>query len=263
MKSKKNKSDFNNLSLVVLSSESYSYLWSNFIRSWNKYCKNLVLDKFIITTNKNSNKRNFKIISSSLDKNDFWSNRIKYALKKIKTKNILIFTDDCFVDNFLDLNHFEKIYRIFKKKNFLHLRLSPIPNENYFDKKNIYKLDYHSFHRISLQPGLWNKNYLIKMLSHNETPRQFEENGSKRTKATASIYSTNYYVINYKELVRIGKITPEGKKLILNEKLNINKKYKYMNIFETYDHYFKKVIGNIFYFFPKAIRKLYIRQKYT
>lgn len=263
MKGKKNKSDFNDLSLVVLSSESYSYLWSNFIRSWNKYCKNLVLDKFIVTTNKNTNIRNFKIISSSLDKNDFWSKRIKYALKKINTKNVLIFTDDCFLDDKLDVSNFKKIFIDFKKKKILHLRLCPIPNENIYDKKNFYKLDYFSFHRISLQPSLWNKKFLEQMLSYNETPRMFEENGSIRTKNLNKIFSTNYFVFNFKEIIRIGKLTPEGKKLIIKNNLILNKHYKNMLFLELFDHYYKKLKSIIFYLLPKNFRKRYIKNKYS
>lgn len=263
MKSKKNNSDFNNLSLVVLSSESYSYLWSNFIRSWNKYCKNLVLDKFIVTTNKNSNKRNFKIISSSLDKDDFWSKRIKYGLRKIKSKNLLVFTDDCFMCETLDIHNFKKIYSNFKKKKILHLRLCPLPNEDMFCKKNFYKLDYFSFHRISLQPSLWNKKFLEDMLSFNENPRMFEENGSIRSKKYSKIFSTNYFVFNFKEIIRIGKLTPEGKKLIIKNNLILNKHYKNMLFLELFDHYYKKLKSIIFYLLPKNFRKSYIRNKYS
>lgn len=263
MKGKKNKSDFNDLSLVVLSSESYSYLWSNFIRSWNKYCKNLVLDKFIVTTNKNTNIRNFKIISSSLDKDDFWSKRIKYGLRKIKSKNLLVFTDDCFMSETLDIHNFKKIYSNFKKKKILHLRLCPLPNEDMFCKKNFYKLDYFSFHRISLQPSLWNKKFLEDMLSFNENPRMFEENGSIRSKKYSKIFSTNYFVFNFKEIIRIGKLTPEGKKLIIKNNLILNKHYKNMLFLELFDHYYKKLKSIIFYLLPKNFRKSYIRNKYS
>ena len=116
MKNKINKLNFNELSLVVFSSESYSYLWGNFIRTWQKYCSNFKIEKFLITTNESKNLKNFTILSSKLDKDDFWSKRIKYGLKKIKSKNLLVFTDDCFMSETLDINNFKKIYSNFKKK---------------------------------------------------------------------------------------------------------------------------------------------------
>jgi|MDSW01.1.fsa_nt_gb hypothetical protein len=263
MKKKSNEEFINDLSLVVLSSESYSFLWLNFIILWQKYCKKLNLKKFIITTNLNKNYKNFKIISGKFDKDDFWSNRIRSALKKVQTKNVLVFTDDCFVNEYLNIYYFKKIYENFKRKKIVHLRLCPIPNENIFNKRGIYKLSYFSFHRISLQPGLWDKKYLEKLLSKNETPRIFEEYGSKRTKIEDNIFSSNYYIINFKEIIRVGKVTPEGKKLIKKENLNFNKFYKFMNLFDLFDHYFKNFKSIIFYLLPKIIRNFYIKKKYS
>jgi len=262
MKNKINKLDFSELSLVVLSSESYSYLWGNFIKTWGKYCNNFVIKKFLITTNKNKNLKNFTILSSGLDKDDFWSKRIKYALKKIKSKNVLVFTDDCFMSETLDIHNFKKIYSEFKKKKILHLRLCPIPNEDMLRKKNLYRLDYFSFHRISLQPSLWNKKFLEKMLSFDENPRMFEENGSIRSKKYSKIFSTNYFVFDFIEIIRIGKVTPEGKKLIFKENLTLNKKYKNMKFNELCDHYYKKIKFIIFYLLPRFLRKQYIKNKY-
>ena len=262
MKNIINKLDFNELSLVVLSSESYSYLWGNFIKTWQKYCNKFEIDKFLITTNKSKNFKNFTILSSELDKDDFWSKRIKYGLKKIKSKNLLVFTDDCFMSETLDIHNFKEIYSNFKKKKMLHLRLCPLPNEDMFCKKNFYKLDYFSFHRISLQPSLWNKKFLENMLSFNENPRMFEENGSIRSKKYSKIFSTNYFVFNFREIIRIGKVTPEGKKLIFKENLTLNKKYEFMDLAELCDHYYKKLKFTIFYLLPKVLRKQYIKHKY-
>ena len=92
--------------MVVLSSESYSYLWINFIKSWKKYCNNFEIKKFLITTNKN---KNFTILSSDLDKDDFWSKRIKYALKKIFTGWIIFHSTGFLFSQVYGIKNFKKI----------------------------------------------------------------------------------------------------------------------------------------------------------
>ena len=91
----------------------------------------------------------------------------------------------------------------------------------------------------------------------------FEENGSIRTKNFNKIFSTNYFVFSFKEIIRIGKVTPEGKKLIIKNNLILNKKYKNMLFLELFDHYYKKLKSIIFYLLPKHLRKNYIKNKYS
>ena len=256
------KNDFKDLSLVVLSSESYSFLWKNFTQLWKKYCGELKLNKYIISTNIDKKYYDFKIITGGLTKEDYWSRRIRSALKKVKTRHVLVLTDDTFVDDNINLIEFKKIYNLYKKKKISYLRICPLPNENFYEKKNIYKLNYYSFHRISLQPSLWEKKYLNSMLLHDENPRMFEENGSKRSKINDKLYSANYYLLNFKEIIRIGKVTPEGKKLIKKENLVINKKYLNMSNLDLADHYYRKLKDKIYYLSPKKIRKFYIQSKY-
>ena len=118
----------NDLSLIFLSSEDYEYLWSDFTSLWNKYCNSLKIRKYLITTAKKGRINDFKILSSKLDKFDFWSKRIQSSVEKISTKNLLVLTDDSFISEKLDLQSFFETYQFFKKKksnicNFLLLTI--------------------------------------------------------------------------------------------------------------------------------------------
>ena len=81
----------NDLSLIFLSSEDYEYLWSDFTSLWNKYCNSLKIRKYLITTAKKGRINDFKILSSKLDKFDFWSKRIQSSVEKISTFSYLQF----------------------------------------------------------------------------------------------------------------------------------------------------------------------------
>ena len=251
--------ELNDLSLVILSSEDYSYLWSDFTNLWNRYCDNLKISKYLITTAKKGRINNFKILSSKLDKFDFWSKRILSSVKKINTKNLLVLTDDSFISEKLDLQKFFETYQFFKKKNIKYLQLSPTYNVSF--KKKISFIDYYSFHRISLQPCLWRKEYFLKMLSYKENPREFEVNGSIRTKVNEKIYYANYFIIKYIEIIRKGKMTPEGHNLIKKEFKKIKKNYKKMTFIELFDHFYKKYKGLLFYVLPSNFKKSFVKRK--
>ena len=116
MKKTSNILKVNDLSLVFLSSEDYSYLWNDFTRLWNMYCGNLEIKKYIVTTKNSGKINNFKIISSKVNKFDFWTKRIRQAVRKINTENLLVFTDDLFIQKKLNLKNFYDTYYFFKKK---------------------------------------------------------------------------------------------------------------------------------------------------
>lgn len=249
------------LSLVCLSSEDYSYLWNDFTSLWNRYCRNLDIKKYLVTTKNNGRINNFKILSSKLNKFDFWTKRVRHAVSKINTKNLLVFTDDLFIEKKLDLKNFYDTYRFFKKNNVQHLQLQP--NYNIFIKKKISFINYYSFHRISLQPSLWNKKYYLKMLSYDENGREFEENSSIRSKFNEKIYRTNYPVFKYTEIIRKGMTTPEGYTFIKKKFRKINKEYKKMSFLELFDHYYKKYKGMLFFILPTNFKKFYIKRKFA
>lgn len=133
MKKTSNILKVNDLSLVFLSSEDYSYLWNDFTRLWNIYCGNLEIKKYIVTTKNSGKINNFKIISSKVNKFDFWTKRIRQAVRKINTENLLVFTDDLFIQKKLNLKNFYDTYYFFKKNNVQHLQLQP--TYNFFLKK--------------------------------------------------------------------------------------------------------------------------------
>lgn len=111
------KIKFEDLAVVVLSSEDYKYLWSYFVRNFNKFFIKNKIEKFIITTNCKKKLNNFFIISAkNLDKHSSWSIRMSAVISKLKQKNLLVFTDDCFLIDYVNSEKFIKAYNHFKKK---------------------------------------------------------------------------------------------------------------------------------------------------
>jgi hypothetical protein len=63
--------------------------------------------------------------------------------------------------------------------------------------------------------------------------------------------------------VRNGKITPEAIYHIKKKSLKINRKYKYMNFFEIFIYYYKKIKFILFYLISQNFRKYYIKYRLT
>lgn len=254
---------YKDLALVVLSSKDYNYLWPIFIRSWEQFFNQSKLKKYIVTINFSSILKKFHIISpDDLNEKSPWSQRISKAIKNIKQDKLLVFTDDCILINHVKFNYFEKIFFDFKKNNFDHLRLYV---EKDIKKKNDYVfLDYYTFHRLSLQPGLWKKSFFLKCLNKGDfNPREFETFSSLKTLKKDKIFSITNAVFDYIELIRAGKLTPKGKNFFLKTTGRIPKGFTCSNLKESLLYYYKELKAFIFYLAPNFLRKMYIKKRFN
>ena len=252
------KNNLDNFALVILSSKNYEYIWPYFKKFWDIYCKEINIEKYFITTNKNKTYYNFQIISpEKLSHEDIWSERIKKTLEKIDKENLLVFTEDCIIKKKINFHNVNLVFSYFLRNKIDYLNVSLSPKQNFLSEKGIYKSDLYNFHRINLQPALWKKKFLIKMLLKKQTPRQFELNASKDS-LKHKIYTTNYYLFPYTEIIRKSKLTPYGYKLLKSEFPNITSKFNIMNFSEEL-HYNISIFKDILLSsLPNFIRKKYV-----
>lgn len=170
--------------------------------------------------------------------------------------------DDQILCNKPHIEFLTKTISYFIKKKIKYLRLSASPNENFYSRYGIYKIDNKCWHRISLQPAIWERKFFLKMLERNENPREFEENSTIRSKNIHKIFSTNFDVFPYVEIITNGKLNPDGYFFLKkNNKKFINYLYK-MNFSEIFIYYLKKYYIKILYLLPKFIRNIYFSKKF-
>jgi hypothetical protein len=174
----------NDITLLVGTCDRYSFLWSNFVFLFEKYWdKNIKIEKFFLSEEKSSdNFKNFSFITAGKIP---YSDCLLYALNKIKTPYILWLQDDFFLRRTLTKDRFDFLLDFAKNHNVD--RLGICEDSIYYTKyleNGLFRLDQYSDYTISMQPSIWNVDFLKSCLIPNENPWQFEVDGSQRLNRT-------------------------------------------------------------------------------
>jgi hypothetical protein len=139
-----------------------------------------------------------------------WSDCLKYALDKIDDEIVLYLQEDYFfkgkVDNEL-VKYFYKLISSDSKIGILHLTdqstsgpFEKTPNEN------LVKTSMKAPYLVSTQAAFWRKDFLLEIISKNESAWQYEQYGTKKVrllKTGYGIYNVNpaIYGINKKTII--------------------------------------------------------------
>lgn len=242
------------LTFLISSSEKYHDVLSCCIELINKYFKNFIIQIYVVTNGQFKAMKNVRVIEVK-KKNYFWSDRILEAINRIEDEKFFLLTEDLFFKKTIDIFQIDEIINFFNKSNANCLYLSPTTS---IGKKTshplFFEIPFWAIHRVSLQLAIWKKSYLKKVLVNNETPWEFETNGTKRSKFYSNIFISKKNILNYTEVVGKGKITPEGIDIIRRNNLqepNIQK----FTFFEMMLRKTKHLKSKIYHNLPLLIQK--------
>ena len=169
-----------NLSILVGSCDEYSFLWNKFIYLFNKYWDHdLNLDKYILTQNLHVNSDQFKTIATGKIP---WTQRLKLALDNIKSDYILWLQDDYFFIRKIPSSTIQDYLNFITQYNIDRFGIHENSNLYIFANTahKYVKYSQLSLYTISLQASIWNKQFLLSCIDNDETPWQFEIDGSNR-----------------------------------------------------------------------------------
>jgi len=166
--------------ILIGSCDKYSYLWDHFSYLFHKnWDRRIDVKKYIITQEADARLNGIENIKVG-DPN--YTYGVKRAIDIINADNILWLQDDYFFRKKIDYEAFEKYYSLFEEwqadRFGIHENSQLYSSQLIYD--NIFRMHQFSLYTISLQASLWNVNFLYKCLEKNETPWEFEENGSQR-----------------------------------------------------------------------------------
>jgi hypothetical protein len=202
------------LSVLILSCNKYSHLLPYFSYFFDKFWEPSNLYKKYITTE-----------SIILEHNDYnpiltqdanWTNSLEKALNQIKTPYVFIIVDDFFLVRTFPLKSIENALSSVKIYN-LDKYVFHYPHEAFTGKlsetsagDNVYKVKQDSEYTLTLQPSIWNVEFLKKCLKEGESPWQFEIDGSKRVNETIqhNIYMEIIPTGYHREAISRGEFTP-------------------------------------------------------
>lgn len=90
-----------------------------------------------------------------------WSKRVALSLEKVQSDFIFFFLDDYFVEQTLNLSDYKNILNYCEFNNINYCRLINNPKNIDFGSYNNLPVTSYS---INLQPAIWNRSFLIKIL---------------------------------------------------------------------------------------------------
>jgi hypothetical protein len=187
-----------NFAIVILSCDAYSDAWDYFFTCFDKFWKPKNVKKYLVSNHKECKRRD--IITICTGDEVPWSRKVRIALADIRENNLLVLLEDYFLCREVSKNEYESLVTCFTINNYDYLRLIPIPKENMKKPNGIYPLVEKSLYGINLQPAIWKKSFLLKILRDDdfsawqlEALQKFGSN--QRIKGNCS--ATNYPVYNY------------------------------------------------------------------
>jgi hypothetical protein len=178
----------NDLSVLVLSCDKYSHLLQYFTVLFDKYWGPAHDCEKYITTE--TSPVDFKGYNHIVTNEQNWTNSLMIALEQIKTPYVFIILDDIFLVREMPYSTIQNGLNIVKQENldkytfhYPHVVFNNMLHPTSY-ANNIYKVDQNSEYTMTTQMSIWNVDFIKKCLLTNESPWQFEIEGSTRVNQT-------------------------------------------------------------------------------
>lgn len=213
-----NTTPLKDISIVVSSCDKYAQFWDPFFTLLNKHWPELTTTHksvpiYLISNTKTYQNERVKTIN--IPDEISWSDNMLDALEHIKTKYILLFLDDYWLDAKVDQNRLLELILVMNKEDAAYLQLFVDPLEAHLSKhvaknKNVVYKDKFQKYRASLQLAIWETKALKQILRSKESAWDFELAASIRSSGYPKEFLTvkNSSPITYINASHQGHITP-------------------------------------------------------
>ena len=205
------------ITVLISSCDAYSILWDDFEKFFKKHWH---VDCDVILVSETKINSSFKTITPG--KNS-WGYRNLEALKEVKTELVFWLLDDYFLCGSFSKKNINTYIKDFIKLEMDRLQISPrgvkkklysfnFPDEDQTPKFSYKKILCDSEYSISMQPSIWRKSYITKILKPHYSPWQFEVEGSKlnysnKVYIDESINFHSYFnAVRKKNIINISRI---------------------------------------------------------
>ena len=179
----------NDLTILVNSCDKYEDAWEPFFGLLKRFWPECKYGIVLITEKKQYHCDYLNVRTFCGGKNP-WGMRLKKALESIQTKYVLYFLEDFFLMKEVNENSFEIALNLIRKSadiGFVGLKNnrayfwkdgSPCHSSEPFLSKDELKV----FHRVNNMVGIWNREWFIKLIRTYETPWEFDNYASERSR---------------------------------------------------------------------------------
>ena len=176
------------LSVIVASCDKYSHLLPHFAERFDKYWEpGTKYPKYITTETTKIHIPNYISVVTG-DAN--WSNSLLKMLSQIETSYVFLTIDDFFLVRTLGNDYINRALTILDDNKFdkyifhyPHVVFNGKLDSTFFGPR-IFKVQQGAEYIMTVQPSVWNTDFLKKCLKKGESPWEFEVDGSTRVNNT-------------------------------------------------------------------------------
>lgn len=168
------------VALLIVGYDPYKDVWDDYFYLLNKYWKNRPAT-YLVCNELNPQYEGVKVINAGKDAE--WSRKVQIALKTIKEKYIVLLLEDFFTTREVNSSKLNKLVRFLYHHNIDYCKLlsqSKIVGDSFKGKRFLHIIPKDSSYGISLQPSIWERNFLLELVgSENYNAWIFEFNQNK------------------------------------------------------------------------------------
>jgi hypothetical protein len=226
-----------NLSLLLYTSENHTPIAKLFIQEFNKFSNGLNIPKYIVSNDfkcgNDFTSMGFNMINANIQYclgGTHFSKVMLKSLNEIQTDFVILFLEDYILINNIKVDVLSNIMNVMVNENIDHLSLMSYEGSNWenynidYEKYNLdndifLKMNEEYLYMLSVQPCIWKRESLIKLLNNNlevgihsfDTSYVRNNKGEVRNNINGEFYETppNFWDYGFKHIT-LNKIPLTG-----------------------------------------------------
>ncbi len=175
--------NYETVSLVIIGYDPYKDVWDHYFELLNRYWSDRPAT-YLITNEITPEYAGVQAIAAGKDAE--WSKKVQVALEQVQTKYFVLLLEDFFTTRPVNGQNFCDLMSLIEENDIQYCKLlnqSKIKGKRFADRKSLHIINRDEEYGISLQPAIWNRDYLRETVgSENYNAWIFEFNQIKDRK---------------------------------------------------------------------------------
>ena len=242
-----------NYSIVVMSCDRYSDLWTPFIECFERYWPSCRAPVYLVSETLSS-ESNLFFKSITCGAGTEWTDRLDICLDMIETEYIILLCDDYLLCDQVDNEMIDSFVSLAARFNVGNLRMLPNPKPPLIFSEEFELGEYPRFtpYRIATQAGIWRTDFLKKFKDMHASIWGFERIGSSiSNQYDEKLICTLRHHFPFEDAVHKGKWEQAGIKLC--ERNNIEIDFSRRSAMQNIDYSVKHGKGLIIDIAPNLV----------
>jgi hypothetical protein len=169
------------VSILISSFDGFADCWEPVCHGFSRYWPDCPYPIHLITNQKPFSHQNVNIIRLGQDYG--WTRNLKIALEQIDSTYIIYFQEDYWINEIVNSIAIHQYILVMDEQclNYIRLLAHPAPDHEFPKNERLGVLATDAPYRTALQAAIWRKEVLLDLLKEDESPWQFEVQGTIRS----------------------------------------------------------------------------------